>query len=124
MLKLINSNLVRNSCKSAYTHFLSSPFQKFAHVFSGRQLQVLGFSIARTHARDQGVQVSAGEFPLEGMGNALVVALEVFELLGNCLQASEVVRCERLALQDREVDLESRDSLLNFHSLLLASKTN
>ena len=36
---------------------LSSPFQKFAHVFSSRQFQWLALSPTMTHAGDEGIQI-------------------------------------------------------------------
>jgi hypothetical protein len=57
-------------------------------------------------ARDQGIEVGAGELPFERLGDALEVALEVGQALGHRLEAREVIRRERLALHDREVDLD------------------
>ena len=86
--------------------YLSCPFQKFTHVFSSRHLQVLALRILRTHSCDQRVEFDAGELPFERPRDALEVALEVREPLGDRLQAREVVWRERLALDDREVDLD------------------
>src|SRR5665647_2187631 len=44
--------------------------------FSGRHLQRLALRPANTHARDQGIEVGTGEFPLEWMRDALEVALK------------------------------------------------
>jgi hypothetical protein len=74
--------------------------------FSSCQLQVLGLRPTITHARDQGIEVGAGELPLEWLRDALEVALEVCQPLGYRLQAGEVVRRQRLALHDREVDFD------------------
>jgi hypothetical protein len=103
-ISLLACKLTATACvragQSLVVHFRSS------HTcYSCCQFQVLGFDKSRTHPGDQGVQVSAGKFPLERMCDALVVVLEVFEALGDCLEAREVVRCERLALNNREVDL-------------------
>lgn len=89
-----------------FLNSLSSPFQKFAHVFSGHQLQVLAVRPTITHARDQGIEIGAREFPLEWMRNALEVALEVGQPLGDRFQAGKVIRGQRLALHDREVDFD------------------
>ena len=61
---------------------------------------------ASAHSRDQGVEIGAGELPLEWMSDAFEVALEVRQSLGDRLQAREVVRGQHFALHDREVDLD------------------
>ena len=58
------------------------------------------------HPRDQSVEIGTGELPLEWTRDALEVALELRQSLGHRLQAREVVRSQRLALHDREVDLD------------------
>ena len=82
-------------------HFGSS------HTYSSSgQLQGLALCPAITHARDQGIEIGAGELPLERMSNALEVALEVRQSFGDCHQAREVVGGQHLALDDREVDFD------------------
>ena len=49
---------------------------------------------------------SAGEVPLEWLGDLVVVVLEVVERLGDFSGALEVVGFEHLALDDRVVDLD------------------
>lgn len=52
------------------------------------------------------VEVGAGESPVEWPGSGVVVLLEGEDLLGELLQALEVVGGEELALDDGEVDLD------------------
>ncbi len=86
--------------------YLSSPFQKFAHVFSGCQFEELVLRPTIAHACDQGVKIGPREFPLERMRDAFEIALEVCQSLGDCLRVWEVVRGEDFALYDREIDFD------------------
>src|SRR5687767_5843562 len=49
-------------------------------------------------------EVVSGEFPLERSGDSLVVLLETEESILDFLKRAEVVRRERLAFNDGEVD--------------------
>jgi hypothetical protein len=51
-------------------------------------------------------EVVAGERPVEGFGDFVVVVLEVVEGAGELGGAGEVVGCQQLALDDRVVDLD------------------
>jgi hypothetical protein len=55
---------------------------------------------------DHGVELGAGEGPLERFGDGAVVLAEVHQLAGEFGEGREVVRCQGLALDDREVDLD------------------
>lgn len=84
---------------------LSTPLQKFDHVFSGDQFQMLVLEIARAHPGEQLVQVGTGEFPFERVRDAFVVTLVSTNLLdlveldhttcnldaGSCAEASRRV---------------------------------
>ena len=52
------------------------------------------------------MEVSAVEFPLEGFGDGLVVALEAKQAILNVSDRGEVVRGESFPLDDGEVDLD------------------
>jgi len=49
-----------------YRKALSSPFRKFTYIFFRLQLEVLGLRPTITHARDQGIEVGAGELHSNG----------------------------------------------------------
>src|SRR6266849_3153021 len=57
-------------------------------------------------ACQKGIEVSAGELPLERRGALLVVCLEAKESIGDLGERGEVVRGEHLALNDGEIDLD------------------
>src|SRR3972149_2717914 len=57
-------------------------------------------------AFEESIEIGAGELPLEGRGNLLVVFLEPKESVFDLRQRREVVRGEHLALDDGEVDLD------------------
>lgn len=52
------------------------------------------------------MQIIACELPLKWGGDLLVVLLEAENAISDLLLGAEIVRCERLALQDREVDFD------------------
>ena len=54
----------------------------------------------------EGVEVGAGEFPLERLGGCVVPLLEGQYLAGEGAEVGEVVGDEQLALDDGEVDLD------------------
>jgi hypothetical protein len=59
--------------------------------------------------RERGHQIGEivpGEFPLEGLGDGLIVILESQDLMCWVLRRSEVVRFQDFASQDGEVDLD------------------
>ena len=55
---------------------------------------------------DQIVEVGAGEFPLEGRGDGLIVVLETKQAILDISERGEVIGGEGLALHDGEVDLD------------------
>jgi hypothetical protein len=55
---------------------------------------------------DHGVELGAGERPLERFGEGAVVLAEVEQMLSELVEVAEAVRGHRLALHDREVDLD------------------
>ena len=57
-------------------------------------------------AFEQGGEVVAGEVPLEGFGDLVLVALEDVEGARDLWEVGEVVGLEHLALNDREEDLD------------------
>src|SRR5712692_4232704 len=58
------------------------------------------------HLFDEVVEVSAAEFPLEGLGDGLVVLLELEQTALDVVEGREVVWSESLSLDDGEVDLD------------------
>jgi len=58
---------------------------------------------------DHGVELGAGEGPLEWLGDGAVVLAEVHDAPGELGQAGEVVGGQRFALHDGEVDLDLVD---------------
>ena len=54
--------------------------------------------------REEIVEVLFGEFPLEWSGDQFVMMLEAKDTLLERIQGREVIRSERLSLQNREVD--------------------
>lgn len=52
------------------------------------------------------IEICAGEFPLEGLGDGLVVLLETKQPILDILQGREVVWSEGLALDNGEVDFD------------------
>jgi len=63
------------------------------------------FGFAVSDARQDAVEVVAGEGPFEWAGDLAVVLAEGQQPGGELVQRSEVVGRQRLALQDREVQL-------------------
>ena len=57
-------------------------------------------------ARQELVEIGAGESPVEWPGGGVVVLLEGEDLGGELVQALEVVGGQELALDDGEVDLD------------------
>lgn len=55
---------------------------------------------------EQAIEVDAGKFPLEGLGDPLVMILEVQQAGFYLGEVGEVVGSEHLALNHREVDLD------------------
>ena len=51
------------------------------------------------------VEVSSRELPFERVGDLFIMASERIEALLDGVEVREVVRCQRLALHDREEDL-------------------
>ena len=66
----------------------------------------LSLVVARSDLSQQCVEMRTRKLPLERARDAFVVALEVQKSLLDRFQAREVVRGERFALDDREVDLD------------------
>lgn len=54
----------------------------------------------------EGIEIGAGEFPLEGDGDLLVILLETKEAVFKFGQRCKIVWSEDFALDDREVDLD------------------
>jgi len=52
------------------------------------------------------IEVSSGELPPEGARHRLVVSLEAQEMVPEVSETAEVIGCEGLSLDDREVDLD------------------
>ena len=61
---------------------------------------------SRVDLFDEVVEVGAAEFPLEGLGDGLVVLLEAKQTVLDISERGEVVWGQRFALDDREVDLD------------------
>ena len=57
-------------------------------------------------AREQPVEITAGELPSERFGGPLVMPLEGQEVLGQGIEVGEVVGSKEFALNHREVDLD------------------
>jgi hypothetical protein len=74
-------------------------------VAVGGLLEVLLFLFVSLDPGHQVLEVGRGELPSEGPGGRVVAALEDGESVFDLVKAGEVVRCEDLALDDREVDL-------------------
>jgi hypothetical protein len=55
---------------------------------------------------EESFEVVTVESPVEGPCGVVVASLEGGELFGQLLGTGDVVRCEQLALDDREVDLD------------------
>lgn len=64
----------------------------------------MGFAVGQ--AGEEGVEVGAGERPVEGLGDLAVVGLEGSDPRGQGVEVGEVVGGQRFALEDREVDLD------------------
>src|SRR5688572_9169336 len=83
---------------------LSTPIRKFCdislHTRSG------GDPFMSIDAFEEPGEVVAGEGPIEGPRRLLVAVLEAKQLLLEIGEGREVVRREKLALDDREVDLD------------------
>ena len=62
--------------------------------------------LAVGEAGQERVELGAGEGPLERLGDLAVVLLEGGDAGGERVEVGEVVGRQRLALQDREVDLD------------------
>jgi hypothetical protein len=58
------------------------------------------------HFFDEIVEVGASEFPLEGLGDGLVVLLEAKQTVLNISERGEVVWGQSFPLDDGEVDLD------------------
>ena len=56
--------------------------------------------------REQDGQVSAREFPREGLGRRFPVVLKIEQTFGESFQPGEIVRRKDLPLDNREVDLD------------------
>src|SRR5207344_2518072 len=81
---------------------LSALVHKYTNVFLGSwPMGLRGFQLF-----EQGRQVLPGKFPLEGCGNAFVVALESVETLSQFSQGTKIIGCEGLALQHGKVDFD------------------
>src|SRR5262245_1650637 len=59
-----------------------------------------------TQLGEQRDEIAAGESPLERLGRGDVVLLEAQEPLTDGAERSEVIRCEDLARDDGEIDLD------------------
>src|SRR5215207_820473 len=57
-------------------------------------------------AREELVEIAAGELPGERLGHLLVASLEGDEAFGQSIEVGEVIWSEKLALNHREVDLD------------------
>jgi hypothetical protein len=69
------------------------------------------------------VEVGAGEAPVEGLCDLVVVVLEVVQGAGEVGEVVEVVGCEQFSLDDREgdLDLDVWGALTRFRVLMRAS---
>ena len=97
--------ICRSSCLIWATSGLSAATSRAVRKFwsLGRESEV---GLAVSDLREDVVEVVAGEGPLERAGDLPVVLGEREESVGERVEVGEVVRGERFALHDREVELD------------------
>ena len=77
---------------------LSRPLQKFTNVFLG--------SARGTELDEEPSEILTGELPMEGPRRGFPVILKIQEAFGDGIEIGEIIGCQDLALDNREVDFD------------------